>query len=77
MHFEILGEIEDAATFAEGKGIRELKRLQKFYGKGNGRKRKGNARERLSDATILLVELHWYEASGIGGRDFKIKRYLE
>lgn len=31
---------------------------------------------RLSEGTIRLAELHWYEASGIGKKEFKIKRYL-
>ncbi|MEK7794355.1 MAG: hypothetical protein AAB353_07485 [Candidatus Hydrogenedentota bacterium] len=77
MRFEIIGNIEDSETFAVGGGIRDLKRLQKVYGKGNWRKRKGNARVRLPDGTILLAELHWYEASGIGKKEFKIKRFLE
>ena len=77
MRFEVLGPIENAETFAVGKGIRELKRLQKAYGKGRWRKRKGKARIRLPDGIIRLAELHWYEASGIGKREFKIKRYLE
>jgi len=38
---------------------------------------KGHARVRLSDGEIMLAELHWYEATGIGKREFKIKRYLE
>ena len=77
MHFEIVGEIENAETFAAGNGIRELKRLQKAYGRARWRKRKGMARVRLPDGTIRLAELHWYEASGIGKKEFKIKRYLE
>jgi hypothetical protein len=77
MMFEILGSIECVETFASGRGIRELPRLQKVYGKGLWRKRKGIARVKLVDGTILLVELHWYEASGIGKKEFKIKRYLE
>jgi hypothetical protein len=24
-----------------------------------------------------LAELHWYEATGVGRREFKIKRYLD
>jgi len=24
-----------------------------------------------------VAELHWYEATGIGKKEFKIKRYLE
>ena len=77
MHFEIIGKVENAETFAIGKEIRELRRLQKAYGKGRWRKRKGIAQVKLSDGSIRLAELHWYEASGIGKKEFKIKRYLE
>ena len=77
MYFEILGEIEGAQTIARGLGIRELPRLKKFYGLGNWRKRKGFANVRLGSGEVLRAELHWYEASGIGKRDFKIKRYLD
>ena len=31
----------------------------------------------LSGGQTRLVELHWYEAHGVGRRDFKIKRYLD
>jgi hypothetical protein len=34
------------------------------------------ARVRLEDGEIMLAELHWYEATGIGKREFKIKRFL-
>ena len=77
MHFEIIGEIDNTETFATGKGIRELSRLRRLYGKGNWRKRKGNAQVKLSDGSIRLAELHWYEATGIGKKEFKIKRYLD
>jgi hypothetical protein len=59
-----------------GSGIRELARLRKRYGRGRWRKRKGCAEVRLSDGTIIRAELHWYEATGIGKREFKIKRFL-
>lgn len=77
MHFEIVGKIENAETFATGKEIRELSRLRRLYGKGKWRKRKGNAQIELSDGSIRLAELHWYEATGIGKKEFKIKRYLD
>jgi hypothetical protein len=32
---------------------------------------------RLEDGTVRLAELHWYEATGIGRREHKIKRYLD
>ncbi len=77
MDFSILGEITDVETFAVGSGIREIGRLQKLYGRGRWRKRRGIARVRLADSTVRLAELHWYEASGIGRKEFKIKLYLD
>ena len=77
MPFEIIGEIRDEKTIAVGRGIRELARLQKTYGKGAWRKRTGVARVRLADGTIGDEELHWYEAHGIGKRDMKIKDYVD
>lgn len=77
MDFTIVGDITDVETFVVGKAIREIGRLLKRYGRGRWRKRKGIAHVQLSDGTIRLAELHWYEASGIGKKEFKIKRYLE
>jgi hypothetical protein len=74
MAFEILGEISDIETFATGSAIRELGRLRRIYGRGRWRKRKGLARVRLADGSTYRAELHWYEASGIGRKEFKIKR---
>ena len=76
MMFEILGPISEIETFASGAGIREIGRLRKLYGRGRWRKRKGIARIRLVNGSIHLAELHWYEASGIGRKEFKIKRLL-
>jgi len=75
--FEILDRLRDVETIAAGRGIRELRRLQRVYGTGRWRKRKGTSRVRLSDGTIRLAELHWYEAHGIGTYEHKIKRYLD
>ncbi len=77
MDFEIIGEIRQPETFARGLGIRELPRLRKVYGLGNWRKRKGYAIVRLNDGSLREAEIHWYEASGIGKREFKIKCYLD
>lgn len=76
MDFEIIGSIRDSETFAQGSGIRELARLKKLYGFGKWRKRKGLATIKLADGTILDAELHWYEATGIGKREIKIKCFL-
>jgi hypothetical protein len=77
MHFQVIGQIEQIETFATGSGIRELARLRKIYGRGRWRKRKGVAPVRLGDGTIRLAELHWYEATGIGRKELKLKRYLD
>jgi hypothetical protein len=77
MYFEILGEITHVETFAVGSGIRELARLKKLYGRGRWRKRKGFARVKLTDGTTHRAEVHWYEATGIGRREMKIKRFID
>ena len=77
MDFEIVGEINVVETIASGKGIRDLKRLRRSYGKGRWRKMKGMARIRLMTGRVRLAELHWYEAHGIGKKEIKRKRYLD
>jgi len=77
VNFEIVGDITGIETFAVGTAIREIKRVRRFYGRGRWRKRKRVARVRLEDGTIRIAELHWYEATGIGRYEFKIKRYLD
>jgi len=76
MHFDIIGDIREIETFARGSSIRELPRLRKTYGVGSWRKRKGIAQIRLAGGVVLLAEIHWYEATGIGRKEFKIKRYV-
>lgn len=76
MNFEILGSIEKQETFATGSAIREISRLQRMYGSGCWRKRKGIAKVRIEDGSVRLAEIHWYEASGIGKKELKIKYYL-
>ena len=76
MSFEILGNISQIETIATTSGIREVARLRKVYGRGRWRKRKGVAQIRLSDGTIHHAEIHWYEATGIGRKEFKIKDIL-
>ena len=76
MDFKILGDVDSIETMAAGSSIREIARLRKRYGRGRWRKRKGYAEVRLGDGTVVRAELHWYEATGIGKREFKIKRFL-
>jgi hypothetical protein len=44
---------------------------------GRWRKRKGVALIRLKDGSECLAELHWYEASGIGRKEMKVKWLLD
>ena len=77
MKFELVGSIANAAVIAAGPGIRLRSYLRKAYGHGRWRKMKGTATIRLPNGALRMVELHWYEAHGIGKRDLKIKRYLD
>ena len=73
MDFEIFGDINAIEPIAVGRGIRDRRRLQKLYGKGRWRKLRGVATVRLADGTIHTAEVHWYEAHGIGRKEFKLK----
>ncbi len=75
--FEIIGRVEQVEIIAVGSSISEIGRLRKAFGSGRWRKLKGIATVRLEDGTIHRVELHWYEAHGIGRRKLKIKDYLD
>ncbi len=77
MDFEIVGDLTDIETIATGRGIRDLPRLRRLYGKGYWTKMKGSARIRLRNGRIRLAELHSYEAHGIGKKEFKRKTYLD
>ena len=77
MNFEIISEITDIESIAVGNSIRDLSRLRKLYGKGRWRKMKGVALVRLANGNERLAELHWYEAHGIGRKEFKRKHYLD
>ena len=77
MKFDVVGEIERIETIATGPGVRIRTFLRKTYGRGRWRKRKGIGIVRLPNGNLRRVELHWYEAHGIGKRDMKIKKYLD
>ena len=71
--FEIIGQIEDIGIIAIESSIRDIRRLRQRYGLGRWRKLKGMATVRFADGAIYRTELHWYEAHGIGRKDFKMK----
>ncbi len=77
MKFEIVGAIRAVETIASGRQIRLLGMLVKKWGRGRWRKMKGVAVVRmLRSGRLREAELHWYEAHGVGKRDFKIKKLL-
>jgi len=76
MKFEIVGEIANVETIAQGSGIRDISLLRKQYGLGNWRKKKGIARVKLPDGSMAMAEVHWYEAHGIGKVKIKVKEWL-
>lgn len=73
MDFEIIGEIRQIETIAQGKGVRNRVRLQKQYGQSKWRKLKGKAYVRLIDGSVRYAEIHWYQSQEIGKREFKLK----
>ena len=75
--FDIISDIVESETIAVGNAIKGLSRLRKQYGAGRWRKLKGVAMMRLSNGRIRRAELHWYEAHGMGKKEFKRKRYLD
>jgi hypothetical protein len=75
--FEIISDIADIEVIAIGNSIRDLPRLRKLYGEGRWRKMKGIATIQLSNGRLRKAEIHWYEAHGIGRKEYKRKRYLE
>jgi hypothetical protein len=74
--FDILGEIKDIETIAVGRDVYIRRYLERTYGAGRWRKMKGVATVRLADGTVCEAEIHWFEAHGIGRKDFKVKRVI-
>jgi hypothetical protein len=77
MKFELVASPTNVEVIASGLGVRVRSYLRKAYGQGRWRKMKGVATVRLPNGSLRRVELHWYEAHGIGKSDLKIKRYVD
>lgn len=77
MDFEIVGEIERVEVVAKGSSVRQRARLIRAFGGRSWRKMKGEAVVVRGSQRPRRAELHWYEAHGVGRREFKIKRYLD
>jgi hypothetical protein len=76
MHFTIVGRIRNARPIAAARSVRIRKHLIQKFGAGRWRKMKGEATIRFDDGTLQRVELHWFEAHGVGRVYFKRKRNL-
>jgi hypothetical protein len=77
MYFQIIGDITRVEIIARGVAVRSRGKLRRKYGAGAWKKLKGLANVRLPDGTVRSAEVHWYEAHGIGKKDFKIKKFLD
>jgi hypothetical protein len=51
--------------------------LIETFGFGRWRKMSGDALIRFPDGEVIFAEIHWYEAHGIGMKNFGYKRTLE
>lgn len=76
MEIKIHGEIRDIETIAVGRGVYVRRYLERTYGRGRWRKMKGIATIQLADGTLCEAEIHWFEAHGVGRKDFKVKRVI-
>jgi len=56
--FEVLDEIRDIETIAGERSVHIRRYLERTYGTGRWRKRKGNATVRLADDTVCQAEIH-------------------
>jgi hypothetical protein len=66
--FEIIGEISNIEIIVVNVSVRERDRLKEQFGGRRWRKMKGIAKVRVPTGDIRLVELHRYEAHGVGRR---------
>ncbi len=74
MEFEIVSPIDNVEVIASGRGVVQARRLNRMYGKGRWRKLKGFASVKYRrSGEARREEVHWYEAHGIGKREFKVK----
>jgi hypothetical protein len=77
MKFKVIAEITNVQVIAMGRGVDIRHELKRKYGAGNWRKLKGIATVEYENGQIWKVELHWYEAHGIGRKRMKDKYRLE
>ncbi|MGH9521701.1 MAG: hypothetical protein ACRD3E_04125 [Terriglobales bacterium] len=74
--FQIIGAMRAVEVIAAGKSVRKRRILSRKYGRGQWPKMKGIAEVQYPDGKVWIAEIHWFEAHGVGKRDFKVKRDL-
>jgi len=77
MGYERINDITNIELIAKGSGVDIRSYLNRTFGYGKWRKLKGITQVRYENGEIWLVELHWYEAQGVGKRLEKIKRRIK
>jgi hypothetical protein len=75
--FSVLGEIASVETFASGGQIRELKRLRSSTDAGAGESARASRGYGFQMARSGEPSYTWYEATGVGRKEFRIKRYVD
>ena len=76
--FDEIVEILHSETIARGSSVYVRHGLNKRFGRGKWRKMKGAALwQRPEDDKVFLIEVHWFEAHGVGRHLPKLVRYLE
>ena len=74
--YKLLSKITDIERIARGPSVQIRHYLNETFGQGAWRKLKGKAVVEYTDGQVWLVELHWFEAHGIGRRLEKDKYRL-
>ncbi|MFN8493110.1 MAG: hypothetical protein U0350_36240 [Caldilineaceae bacterium] len=73
---DIEGEITQIEIIAKGRGVDIRHYLNEKHGRGDWRKLKGLAAVKYPDGSLWWVEVHWFQAHGVGKFDPKDKRKL-
>jgi len=78
MKYKHLSAITDIELIGKGTGVHIRRWLNQTFGQGQWRKLKGRGIVEYENGQVWLVELHWFEAHGVGKRlekdKYKIRR---
>jgi hypothetical protein len=77
MKFKVIRDITNIQVIAKGSGVDVRHELNRLYGQGNWRKLKGITTVEYENGQVWRVELHWFEAHGIGRKRPKVKNRIK